>query len=384
MSADRSWRREIKRTASGLAARLWRRPRLSAAELRALRPARILVARPHNQLGDMVCATPVFRAVRETWPDAEIAVICAPVNHDVVRHNPHLDHVLLFDKRACTRPGPLREFLGAMRAFGADLALVPNSVSYSVTSAGLALLSGARWVVGCDSAPFGFDVSRHAYSLELPSFPVMDRHAVDHHLAPFEAAGVTTADRATVLRPADAERARAGEIDAAVPGDGPLWAMHPGAAKAANLWPVERYAEVARRVTAAGRRLLVLQGPADAAVLARFRDLLAADPAPGPGAWHELPTVTVGVVAALLERCDRFLCNDTGLMHVAGAVGAPTLALFGPTDPDLWAPRHPALKALRGPDGRPDSLDTDLVWRELAELPAPGRKEGTWTSRSPS
>lgn len=373
--ADRSVRREIKRAASGAVARLWRRPRLAPDGLTALRPRRILIARPHNQMGDMVCATPLFRAVRETWPEAETALICAPVNHDVVRHNPHLDRILLFDKRACTRPGPLLEFVRGMRRFGADLALVPNSVSYSVTSAALAALSGARWIVGCDSTPFGFDVSRHAYSLVLPSYPVMDRHAVDHHLAPFEAAGVTTSDRSTLVAPAAAERDRAAAIAATVPGDGPLWLLHPGAAKPANLWPVERFAEMVRRVTAAGRRLLVLQGPADGAVLARLREELAARPAPGPGAWRELPTVTVGVVAALLEACDRFLCNDTGLMHVAGAVGAPTLALFGPTDPALWAPRHPALKALRGPDGRTDSLDADLVWRELLELPAAAVRE---------
>lgn len=380
--ADRSWRRELKRTASGLAARLWRRPPLTPAELRALRPARILIARPHNQLGDMVCATPVFRAVREAWPRAEIALICAPVNRDVVRHSPHLDRVILFDKKACTRPGPLRAFLGEVRAFGPELALVPNSVSYSVTSAGLALLSGARWVVGCDSAPFGFHVSRHAYSLELPSFPVMDRHAVDHHLAPFEAVGIAPSDRATLLVPSAEERARAAAVAADVPGDGPLWILHPGAAKPANLWPVERFAEVVRRATAAGRRLLVLQGPADAAVLARLRTQLQAEPAPGPGAWRELPAVTVGVVAALLARCDRFLCNDTGLMHVAGAVGAPTVALFGPTDPALWAPRHPALRVLRGAGGRVDTLTTDQVWRAYADLPGAVPKEDAWTSPS--
>jgi len=311
----------------------------------------------------MVCATPTFRALREAYPEAEIALVCAPVNHDVVRHSPHLDHVLLFDKRACTRLGPLVEFIGRMRKFDAELAFVLNSVSYSVTSAALAAVSGARWIVGCDSDPFGFDISRHAYSLVMPSFPVMDRHAIDHHLAPLEAVGLGTRDRTTLVVPSVAELERAAEIATTIPGTGDLWIMHPGAAKTANLWPTDRFAEIAKRLVAAGRRVLVLQGPADAEVMIRFRSAMEQLQPEGPGAWRELPTVTVGVCAALLKRADRFLCNDTGLMHVAGAVGAPTLALFGPTDPAHWAPRTRNLHVLRGEDRTPGSLDVELVWR---------------------
>jgi ADP-heptose:LPS heptosyltransferase len=82
-----------------------------------------------------------------------------------------------------------------------------------------------------------------------------------------------------------------------------------------------------------------------------------------------LPPVTVGVCAALLERADRFLCNDTGLMHVAGAVGTPTLALFGPTDPAQWAPRLFALRPLRHETGDLKALDTDQVLQAFLELP---------------
>lgn len=369
-------RKSVKRAASGLVARLWRRPRLDAAAVRALTPRRILIVRQHNQMGDMVCATPALRAVREAYPSAEIALVCAPVNRDVVQHNPHLDRVFIFDKRACTRPGPLWRFVRGLRDFGPDLAFVLASVSWSVTSAALAAASGARVIVGADSRPFGFDISRHAFSLELPSQPEADRHAVDHNLAPLEAVGFTVSDRNPVVVPAPAEVARAGEIRAGVPGEGPLWLMHPGAGKDANLWPAERFAEIAVRAVAAGRPLLVLQGPADTEVMARFRAAIrercdTADLA----APTVIPPVSVGVCAALLATADRFLCNDTGLMHVAGAVGVPTLALFGPTEPELWAPRHPALTWLRGDGNDPAALDTDTVWTRWLDVP--GRPTST-------
>jgi ADP-heptose:LPS heptosyltransferase len=176
--AKSSFRRGVKRVVSGAVARLWRRPLRTPDEILASRPRRILVVRPHNQMGDMVCATPCFRAIREAYPQAEIALICAPINFDVVSHSPHLDKVLLFDKRACTRPGPLWAFIREMRAFGPDLAFILNSVSFSVTSAALTAVSGARLIVGCDSMPYGFDISRHAYSLVMPSFPEVEGHAV--------------------------------------------------------------------------------------------------------------------------------------------------------------------------------------------------------------
>jgi len=363
-----SLRRAVKRTVSGWVARLARRPRADLAAIRAARPRRVLVVRQHNQMGDMVCATPALRSIARTFPEAELALVCAPVNREVVLHNPHVDRVLVFDKRACTRPGPLWRFLRELRAFRPDVAVVLNTVSFSVTSAALAAASGARWLVGSDSAPYGFDISRHAYSLVLPASPVMDRHAVRHQLDPLLAAGFVDAGDHTEVVPSREEREAAARLLAALPGDAPPWVVHPGAGKRENLWPTARFAAVVRRALAAGRTVLVLQGPADGVVTDRLRREL---PAPDGGAarWRVNPPVPVGVCAAVLERADRFLCNDTGLMHVAGAVGAPTLALFGPTDPALWAPRSPRLRALRAADGRLASLDVDTVWDAWCGLP---------------
>jgi len=172
-----SLRRSIKRSVSGWLSRLAARPRVTLAELRAAAPRRVLIVRQHNQMGDMVCATPALRAIAGTFSGAELGLVCAPVNRDVVLHNPHLSRVLVFDKHACTRPGPLLRFLRRLREFRPQVAIVLNSVSFSVTSAALAWASGARWLIGADSEPFGFDISRHAYSLVMPASPVMDRPA---------------------------------------------------------------------------------------------------------------------------------------------------------------------------------------------------------------
>lgn len=351
-------------------ARRCRRPRLSPAELRARDPRRIVIVRQHNQMGDMVCATPALRALREAFPRAEIALVCAPINVEVVRHNPHLDRVLVFAPGHWRRPWRLAAFLRELRSFRAELAVVLNSVSFSVTSAAIAVASGAPLIMGGDSRPYGWDISRHAYSLELPTRPEVDRHAVAHSLAPLAAVGFGTADLSTVVVPAPSERERAAALLADLPAGGELLVMHPGAGKRGNIWPAERFAEVADRAVSTGQRVLVLQGPADGEVVARLTAALATRERPN-GTRHVTvaPRMRVGVCAALLARADRFLCNDTGLMHVAGAVGVPTLALFGPTEPDLWKPLSPLVVAVRAKDGRLDRLAVEPVWQALCSLP---------------
>lgn len=355
-------------------ARLLRRPPLAAEALLALRPARILVVRQHNQMGDLVCATPALRAIAETWPGAAVALVTSPANAGVVRGNPHLARVIVFEKPLRRLPAFLRE----VRAWEAGLAIVPSSVSFSLTSALIGLCSGARHVIGADSRPFGWDFSHRCFSLVVPASPVVDRPAVEHSLAPLRAVGIDTDNTATVMVPSDAERADAASIAAGLGLRDGFWALHPGAGKRQNAWPADRFADLARRAAAGGRQVLVLHGPADGAALAAFAPAL-------PGVVLA-PPCPVGAMAALLQRADRLLCNDTGVMHVAGALRVPTLALFGPTDPALWKPPAPEVRALRaahrqddarGPEfGWMETITADQAWEAWAGLPGRGQEDG--------
>lgn len=357
-------------------ARALRRERLAPGALTALRPARILVVRQHNQMGDMVCATPALRAIAETWPDAAVALVTSPANAGVVRHNPHLAKVLVFEKPLRRLPSFLRE----LRRWDADLAIVLSSVSFSLTSALIGLLSGARHVVGADTRAFGWEFGEHCFSLVMPGTPVVDRHAIIHGLAPLRAVGIATDDESTVVVPSTVERQDAAAIVADLGLRAGYWALHPGAGKRQNVWPAPRFAAVARRAADEGRQVLVLHGPADSEALAAFAPTSSQSrvSGAGPGALVVAPPCGVGAAAALLEVADRFLCNDTGIMHVAGALRVPTLALFGPTDPRLWKPPAPEVLALqaghrmddpRGAEfGWMEAIDEDTVWRAWSGL----------------
>ncbi len=373
--------RTFKRRISSLMARLARRPALTPAELLALKPRRILIVRQHNQMGDMVCATPALRAIRETFPGAELLLVTAPVNEEVVRHNPHLDHVVTFDQKMWRRPAGFFRFVGRLRNYRADVAFVLSSVSFSVTSSAIALFSGARYVVGGDSAPFGWDISRRAFSLEMPSEPDQETHTVEHNLAPLRAIGISTDDLSTVVVPAPEEAAYARRILTDLGMEPGFWTIHPGAGKMQNVWPAERFAEVALRAVTAGEKILILHGPAEAGPMAELTGLLKDDIGVGV---KVAPVCPVGVGAALLQLADRFLCNDTGVMHMAGALRVPTVALFGPTDPALWKPPASEVVAIRSPGrlsdrrgrefGWMENIDVNAVWEAWRGLPDRPRK----------
>jgi ADP-heptose:LPS heptosyltransferase len=98
---------------------------------------------------------------------------------------------------------------------------------------------------------------------------------------------------------------------------------------------------------ASGRPWLLVEGPADEAAAAPLRAL------PGAVVARNRPLRELG---AILARAGLYVGNDSGITHLAAAWGAPTLALFGPTDPAVWAPLGPRVTSLRSRDGRMDGL----------------------------
>jgi ADP-heptose:LPS heptosyltransferase len=124
-------------------------------------------------------------------------------------------------------------------------------------------------------------------------------------------------------------------------------AVHPGSGSPAKNWPLTRFVDAARTL-AVGHRWLLVAGPAERDVEAPSDAVLARD-------WP------LRLLGAVLARAGVFLGNDAGVSHLAAAAGAPTLALFGPTDPALWAPVGPRVETLRAAGGSLALLELEAV-----------------------
>ncbi|HEX6790685.1 MAG TPA: glycosyltransferase family 9 protein [Candidatus Krumholzibacteria bacterium] len=355
---ERSGKRGLMRAVGGL---LHARP-LTPGEFRALRFDRILVVRQHNQMGDMMLATPALRAIRETYPHAEIGIVTSTLNRGVLANSPFVDRVFTYDKR---RPASHLAMLRALRARRFDLAIVLHTVSFSFTTLMLGVLSGARVRIGSTSPRIG-DALTGSYlniTLPLPTPAELARmNEAEHNLFPLRAVGITTDDLSPLIVPGESSERWAEEFASSCWRAGTVkLAVHPGAGKTENIWRPENFAAVVDSIARATPvSMAVIQGPADGATVAAFE---AACQAKGTVVRGR----SITDVAALAQRADLVLCNDTGVMHVACAAGARVLGIFGPTDPVRWAPRSPGLRIVRAPGGELRALAPDAVAREALD-----------------
>jgi len=145
--------------------------------------------------------------------------------------------------------------------------------------------------------------------------------------------------------------------------------LHPGAASGSRRWPVDRWRQVARQLVAAGLRVLVTGSAAEAPRCAAVVDGVA-------GTRSVAGTLGLPTLAALVAGCRLLVCGDTGVAHLATAVGAPSVLLFGPTSPTGWGPvldvdRHVVLWHGDGSgDPHADGLDPALAAVTVAEVVA--------------
>jgi ADP-heptose:LPS heptosyltransferase len=128
-------------------------------------------------------------------------------------------------------------------------------------------------------------------------------------------------------------------------------ALHPGSGSPRKNWPAEHFVALARRVRP-GQRWLVALGPADVALAGPFRREAACMIAEG------LPLRALG---ALLADAGLFVGNDSGVSHLAAAWGAPTVALFGPTDARVWAPDAECARTVQSRTGEMAGIGVEEV-----------------------
>jgi hypothetical protein len=199
------------------------------------------------------------------------------------------------------------------------------------------------------SAPLLDALSARARRLlsQDPAPPLAGPHAarwLARALEPVVGEGAGGSD-AGILSFTDAERAEAREHMRDLPER--FVAIHPGSGSPSKNWPLARFVAAARAL-AEGSPWLFVAGPAEPDVEAPADAVVARD-------W---PLRRLG---AALGRAGLFLGNDAGVSHLAAAAGAPTLALFGPTDPALWAPVGPRTETLRAPTAALGDLDLEPV-----------------------
>ena len=278
---------------------------------------RLLLIAP-TWIGDAVMATVVYRAARHACPNATITI--------AARNSlcPLLDGADWFDHVAPIEPSGL---FGPIRAGRRLAAGSPEAVILLPGSFRSALI--AR----CSGAPCRIGTARDARRLLLTHpLPHPDRSqpisAVEHYARIASACfgDDATADRSLSLHLSDENRNAADRL--LQDDDRRLLLLVPGANRADKRWPIERFAEAANAlVKSHAMRVIVCGAPAEAQLTATLAAALPPGTIDGPA-----QQLGLGLLKALTARAALVITNDTGPRHIAAAMGAPIVSLFGPTD----------------------------------------------------
>jgi heptosyltransferase-1 len=279
---------------------------------------RILIVRL-SAVGDCVQTLPLAWAVRERFPQAHLAWVVEPGAAPLVQAVRAIDRVIVVPRGFARSPAALLRLRRELRSERFDLTLDPQGL----TKSGLvARLSGARRRIGL-ARPAARELNPW---LQTELVVSRARHRVDRYLELLGPLGVERpAVRFGLEIPAAAED-KADELAALPQFQAGYAVLNPGAGWDSKLWPVERYAEVARRLARSGLPSVVTWGGQ------RERAWAEQIVAQADGAATLAPPTTLLELAAVLRAARLFVGSDTGPLHLAAAVGTPCVALFGASD----------------------------------------------------
>jgi ADP-heptose:LPS heptosyltransferase len=301
-------------------------------------PARIAVFQALN-LGDLLCATPALRALRQRFARGEIAFIGRPWAAELVHRLVSIDRFIVFPGHSGIAESPSEAHPLEPSLLRFDLALQMHGSGE--VSNGFAQSLAPR------SAGYGPAGERR---LTIPLAWVENEPEPLRWLRLVAAVGTAPAGHHFDLPISAAERARAAMLLPGAAGR-PLIGLHVGASDPARRWPTERFTALADQLIDHCGATVILTG----AGAERF--LTAAVHRAMRGSAIDLAGQTsLGELAAVIGGLDLLISNDTGVSHVAAATRTRSVILFGPTSPERWAPldreRHAVLSATDFSAGR--------------------------------
>ena len=304
---------------------------------------KILLIKEPYRMGDLFQITPTLRALKVWKPDLQIGLVIQERNLPIFESNPHLTRIHAYRKRVLNRaPWKIFSFFAEIRRAKYDLAVTLETQRIHLTNDLIALFSGAPHRLRYDGGAFGNPESNAFYNLLTP-FKAGAEHQVDKNFEVFAPYGLSMNDRT---------------LEFAVPAtslSGADLCIHPGSFKVAKRWLLPNYLDAARAQRDKGKSVVFILGPSELDWQGKIEE----------AGVRAVTKISLAEMAALFKKCGRVLCNDTGVMHIAGAVGAKTLALFGQTEPGEWKPPGEAVSYLRAPDKNIASISINEVLKNL-------------------
>lgn len=291
-----------------------------------------ILVRATNWIGDAIMSIPALQAIRQRWPDAEITILARPWVAELYRGQDFVDRILAV-KASSYNPIAIERAAQSLRAEQFNCAvLLQNAFS-------------AAWLAWRAKIPQRIGYARNGRSILLTkAIPVPKKgeiaaHEAYYYLALLQRVGwlasIPKVEQISLRLSAEASQAAEKRLrDAGLGAGKKRVAVAPGAAYgSAKCWPAERFAAVADGlVDDFGADVVLFGSNSEIDICRQITECMRHRAVSLAG------QTSIGELPALFSRCHLFVGNDSGAMHVAGAVGVPVVAVFGSTDPEGTAP----------------------------------------------
>ena len=292
---------------------------------------RILIVRT-DRIGDVLLSTPVIKALRESHPNAYIAMMVSPYAKDIVAGNPYLDELIIYDKDKKHRSWiSSLKFALKLKQKRFDLATIlhPTNRVHLIT-----FFAGITRRVGYDFKMGFLLTDRIKHTKQLGQ-----KHELEYNLDLLRYLGIEPKEK-NIFMPISPESEQWLEElfkEEGIKEKDKLLALHPGASCPSKIWPNERFAEVGDRlVEKYGFRVLIVAGPKDTTLAQKVIKNMRHP------AINLAGKTSVSQLASTLKRCRLFISNDSGPVHIASALGTPVISIFGRNQkglsPRRWGP----------------------------------------------
>ncbi|MDD5044350.1 MAG: glycosyltransferase family 9 protein [Candidatus Omnitrophica bacterium] len=265
----------------------------------------------HDRIGDMVLSTPVFPALKRRFPSARIIVLASTRNKEIIASDPYVDEILLYNSLGLFRRSCSQRKI--------DLAIDPFC-TYGLKTAFLAYLSGAKFRIGFEKA--GREIF---FNLKGPGLDGAGT-ILKHHEMLVRALGIETKDFTPRLYLSQEEisSARNAILSRGIKEGEFKIVVHPGGFYPSQRWGFERFSALCKEITQRLNAKIIF--------FTEDKELNISN-------VFNFSHLGLRQVMSIIGQAELFIGNNSGPLHIACALGIPTVSTMGPSDPMLWWPQ---------------------------------------------
>ncbi len=300
---------------------------------------KILIIRKHNQIGDLIVSIPMFYALKKHFPGSQITLLASKTNYEIPfkEINPYIDNVISFDRSSLKKQIKL---IKTLRKIKFDLAIIPSTIRFSTTSILISYLSNIKYRVGVESIDnlknkfsFLLNIKRNFY------WKTNKVHQTFRNLEVIKQIGCEITIKEifeSFPRLNENEKNETQNIfNENHKSQNILIGVHPGAGKLQNIWKTENFLSVIKYLYKKyNSSFIITSGPNDENVTKHL--VLSLNDLKIP--FYHAKNLPFKKLLALINYCDLFISNDTGVMHIAGLTDTILIALGNRELKYEWAP----------------------------------------------